>query len=165
MSKIKKLKWPSNFILSVSDIKVSNTKVFSFSMTQLIEVSLLIQVFFLLFLPLSVEEMLRFDHWCRMNRVSFPLWSKKRSLCSAKRGHNQSASHTPQSSTLFVRSPVAFHTERLSSLAVWKACAQGFKKLTFLRAESAYSQHKKIKTASMSCTSHSYVGSLRYDFK
>lgn len=62
----------------------------------------------------------------------------ERSLCSSKRGHGQSASHTPQSSTPFVH-PVAFHTGRRVSL-----CVKGLLKVHVSKARSAYCGGKNI---------------------
>lgn len=60
------------------------------------------------------------------------------SVCSSKRGHSQSASHTPQSSTPFVH-PVAFHTGRRVSL-----CVKGLLKVHVSKARSAYCDGKNI---------------------
>lgn len=65
-------------------------------------------------------------------------YGTERSLCSSKRGHSQSASHTPQSSTPFVH-PVAFHTGRRVSL-----CVKGLLKVHISKARSAYCDGKNI---------------------
>lgn len=71
------------FTFSVGDVKVLTHKGVAFLWHGWLEC--LSSDESLSLLPLTVEEMLRFDHWCRMNRVFFPIMEQE-GACALLRG-------------------------------------------------------------------------------